>query len=57
LLKNSVRYCILLFVDKALCLSAAEKREYEAFGSSRQPLLFYRFTVACASVVAAGAEL
>jgi hypothetical protein len=38
IVKELVWYCLLL-VDKALCLSAAEKEEYEAFSSFRQ-LLF-----------------
>jgi hypothetical protein len=38
LLKNFIRYCPLL-IDKALCLSAAKKEEYESFLTFRQ-LLF-----------------
>jgi hypothetical protein len=30
----------LQLVDKAFCLSAAKKKEYEGFGLTRQPLLF-----------------
>ncbi|MFM9438521.1 hypothetical protein ACFDR9_005628, partial [Janthinobacterium sp. CG_23.3] len=38
IVKELVRYCLRL-VDKAFCLSAAKKKEYEAFRLFRQ-LLF-----------------
>ncbi|WP_230541445.1 hypothetical protein, partial [Janthinobacterium sp. FW305-129] len=43
-------YSVLLIchsraIDKALCLSAAKKEEYEAFHYIRQLLLFSRFTL------------
>jgi len=32
-------------IDKALCLSAAKKEEYEAFSAFRQPSFFLHFTL------------
>ena len=43
IVKELVRYC-LLQVDKAFCLSAAKKKEYEAFSFICQPLL-YNFVI------------
>jgi hypothetical protein len=62
IVKELVRYCLLLD-DKAFCLSAAKKKEYEAFSLFRQ-LLFSQlrrfrrpFCVALCSVVQRGGEL
>ncbi|WP_226939079.1 hypothetical protein, partial [Janthinobacterium sp. FT14W] len=49
-------YCFRA-IDKALCLSAAKKEEYEAFQHNRQLLLFLSFYSAFACIVQRGGEL